>query len=124
MAQAATLQLPEQFNHSVPDAWPRWKKRFERYRVASALTEKSEEVQVSTLVYAMGGDAEDVLASFGMSAEDIKDYAKVLGEFEKHFVAKRNPIFERARFNQRSQHPGESVEAFVTALHQLAEYCD
>ena len=63
-------------------------KRFECYRVASALTEKSAEVQVSTLVYAMGGDAKDVLASFGISAEDIKDNNKVLAEFEKHFVAK------------------------------------
>ena len=33
-------------------------------------------------------------------------------------------IYERAVFNQRRQGPDESVEAFVTALHCLAEHCE
>ena len=124
MAQASTLQLPESFDAKVPDAWPRWKKRFERYRIASALNDKQPAVQVNTLVYAMGGDAEDILASFNLSSDDEKSYSTVLGKFEDHIVSKKNPIFERARFNQRHQQHGESVEAFVTALHHLAQHCE
>ena len=32
-------------------------------------------------------------------------------------------IYERARFNQRKQLEGESVDTFITALHSLAEHC-
>ena len=32
-------------------------------------------------------------------------------------------IFERARFNQCSQKPGESAKQFITFLYSLAENC-
>ena len=44
-------------------------------------------------------------------------------KFDGHFVKRRNVIYERARFNQRVQEPGESVDAFITALYGLAEHC-
>ena len=37
---------------------------------------------------------------------------------------KRNVIFERAKFNLRSQNDNESVDTFITDLHCLAEYCE
>ena len=115
---------PKAFLFRTPDAWSKWKKRFDRYRMASGLEEKSKPVQVSTLVYSMGGDAEDILASFDMTEEDSQKYEEVSARFDAHFIKRRNPIFERARFNQRRQTPGESVDQFATALHTLAEHCD
>ena len=47
----------------------------------------------------------------------------MLEKFEQYFVPKRNTIHERALFYQRSQQPGESVEAFVRSLHELASHC-
>ena len=47
----------------------------------------------------------------------------VVEKFERHFIKKRNVIFERARFNQRKQEEGESVDDFVTALLCLSEHC-
>jgi hypothetical protein len=44
--------------------------------------------------------------------------------FNQHFIVTKNVIFERAQFNQRKQEPRESTEAFVTALHKLADSCD
>ena len=38
-------------------------------------------------------------------------------------MKRRNIIYERAKFNQRRQEEGESVDSFVTSLHCLAEYC-
>ena len=46
------------------------------------------------------------------------------GKFEAHFVVKRNVIFERDKFNLRSQQDGESVDNFITDLYCLAEYCE
>lgn len=37
---------------------------------------------------------------------------------------RRNVIFERARFNRRTQQQGESAEEYITALHQLADTCE
>ena len=60
---------------------------------------------------------------FALSEEHRKDYATVKSTFDKHFVPRRNVIFERAKFNQRIQQEGEPVESFITALYALAEHC-
>ena len=52
--------------------------------------------------YAMGNDAEDILRSFLLSDYDSKKYDVVKGKFDSHFVKRRNVIYERAKFNQRS----------------------
>ena len=44
--------------------------------------------------------------------------------FTRHCVSKRHVIFERARFNRRNQEAGERIEAFITAVHALAEHCE
>ena len=115
---------PKSFNFSKPEEWPKWFRRFQRFRQASGLTDKSEENQVNTLVYTMGDVADDILASFRLSDEEKKKYDTVVGRFERHFVKKRNVIFERARFNQRRQEEGESVDEFVTTLYCLSEHCE
>ena len=125
MAGTATYQVspPEQFNFSHPAEWPKWARRFERFRRASGLAEKDEEAQVNTLLYSMGDEADDILRSFRLSEEDAKSYDTVKSKFDGHFVKRRNVIYERAKFNQRKQEPGESVDSFITALYGLAEYC-
>ena len=44
------LQPPVPFSFNKMDKWPKWKRRFEQYRLASGLSEKSEECQASTLL--------------------------------------------------------------------------
>ena len=68
----------------------------------------------------MGEEADDIMVSFGLTADDAKQYELVKNRFESHFIIKRNIIFERAKFNLRSQQEGESVETFITDLHCLA----
>ena len=88
--------------------------------MASGLARKDDEVQVSTLIYAMGDQADDILRSFALPEEDRKNYEMVKAKFDNHFVHRRN---ERARFNRRRQEEGESVDSFITALYTLAEHC-
>ena len=90
----------------------------------TGLDQKSGENQVNTLVYSMGEEADDIMVSFGLTADDAKQYELVKNRFESHFIVKRNIIFERAKFNLRSQQEGESVETFITDLHCLAEHCE
>ena len=89
-----TIQPPEPFDTKSPSTWPHWKKRFERYRIASSLNEKSGETQVSTLIYAMGPEAEDILAGFGLSDDESKDYDDVMNKFDGYFVQRKNPTVD------------------------------
>ena len=68
--------------------------------------------------------ADDILHSFKLSVEDSKKYETVKSKFENHFVKRRNVIFERAKFNNRRQEQGESVDVLITALYALAEHCN
>ena len=114
---------PQRFNFSQPEEWPKWIRRFERFRQASGLNTKGQESQVNTLVYAMGDEADDILTSLGLTDEQKKEYETVKDKFEAHFVKRRNTIFERVKFNQRRQEEGESVDSFITSLYCLAEHC-
>ena len=79
---------------------------------------------MSTLLYCMGEEAEDVLTSAGISDEDRKRYDAVMSKFDGFFKVQKNLIFETARFNQRNQGKGKSVEQYITALHHLVETCE
>lgn len=68
----------------------------------------------------MRDKADDILGTLGLSAADLK---AVKEAFDKHFICKYNVIYERARFNKRSQEPGESAEAFISAVYKLEEHC-
>ena len=121
----ATFQVatPEPFCFNRPEEWEKWVRRFERFRVASGLSSRDGEIQVNTLIYAMGDQADDIFRSFTLSEEERKSYSVVKEKFDRHFIQRRNVIFERARFNRRKQEEGESAETFITALFSLAEHC-
>ena len=57
---------PESFNFSRTDEWPRWIRRFERFRQATGL--------VNTLIYTMGDAADNI---FMLEDEDRKKYEVV-----------------------------------------------
>ena len=118
----ATKQ-PEEFTFVAAD-WPVWKTRFTRFLNVSGLKSKDEEVQIDALVYHMGGQAEDLLSSFALKDAEKKKYATVLAKFDSHFEGKKNVIYERARFNLRTQGEGEAVDDFILDLYRLADRCE
>lgn len=63
------------------------------------------------------------LTSLYLSPVEVSEYDTVKNSSDAHFIARRNVILERAKFNQRQQEPGESAHSFITALHCLAEQC-
>ena len=117
------VSTPAPFNFSQPEEWTKWIKRFERFRQALELGKKAGERQVNTLLYTMGESAEDIFQSFNLSEEDTKNYDVVVERFQRHFVSRRNIIFERAKFNSRKQEDGETADSFITSLYGLAEHC-
>ncbi|XP_067469154.1 nuclear pore complex protein Nup153-like isoform X2 [Thunnus thynnus] len=122
-SNSVLLIPPDKFDFNNANEWPKWIRRFERFRVASSLDKKTQECQVNTLMYTLGDEAEDILNVLPLNENQRKSYEDVKQAFGKHCANKRNIIFERARFNGRNQEPGESAEAFITAVHRLAEHC-
>ena len=117
-------QTPDPFNFRNPDEWPRWKRRFEQFRSASGLADEAELRQVSTLLYCLGEEADDVLTSTNITEENRKKYSEVMAKFDGFFKIRKNVIFERARFNRRNQRESESAEQYITALYSLVETCE
>ena len=84
-----TAAPPDKFNFR-PNDWSKWTTRFERFRTASELDQKSEETQVATSIYSMGEEADEIFNSFTMTSDDRKKYDAVKAKFEGHFIIKRN----------------------------------
>lgn len=60
----AKFAPPEALDFTQPAEWPTWRQRFSRFQVASKLDKESGEVQVDSLLYVMGKDAEPIYNSF------------------------------------------------------------
>ena len=96
MANLIPIATPEQFDFKKKDEWPRWKRRFEQFLSASGLGKESNKSKASTLLYCLGPDADDILASTNIVEADRKKYSKVIEKLDAHFRVCRNMIFERA----------------------------
>ena len=120
----AKFHPPENFDFMRLAGWPEWREHFDRYRKASKLHKEDEDVQVSTLIYALGKEADKVFKTLTFnSAADANKYELVLQKHNNHFVPQTNILHERAKFYNRHQKVGESVEQFHRSLHDLASTC-
>ena len=64
---------------------------------------EDKDVQVSTLIYCMGSEAEDIFAAFTWAEnDDQKNPDKVMKCFDKYFIPRCNVIYERAKFGRNS----------------------
>ena len=70
----------------------------------------------------MGDEADDILRSFGLTEDDQKDYKVIIERFDSHFIKRRNAIYERTKFNSRSQEQGEPVVAMGYCMTKLLKF--
>ena len=92
------------------------------YSLATELSKKSEAILVATLLTIIGEEACEMFSTFSDWAEEGDDskIAPVLSKFEQYCQPWKNVPFERYRFNQRIQEPGEMYDQYRTALRKLA----
>ena len=126
--QQLDIPLPCKFDGAnspqQAELWPKWLKRFERYRVASGLKHKPDADQVSILLYSMGDCADDILSTLTEVSEESDTYDDIKSALNDYFKVRRNVICERARFNKRTQSPGEPIDTFIQDLYKLSESSD
>ena len=91
MAASSGIQLPKNFNLSRIEDLPKWICRFERYCQASELNNKDDRLQINTLIYAMGHQAEDIRTSLKLLTHDeFKKYDTIKAKLDSYFVIRRN----------------------------------
>ena len=79
---------------------------------------------MASIKYCKGPGAEDIIATFNLSAESEQDFNTVIGKFDDYFQPRKNVLRLRKQFSKRVQASGESVEEFSRALHVLAADCE
>ena len=80
-------------------------------------------VQVDSLLYSMGPQAETIVTQMALTDAEGKNFEAVLKKLDEYFRPKTNVIHERARLNQRVQKEGETSQDFISSLYKLAENC-
>lgn len=76
------------------------------------------------LCYTMGEKSEEILKQILPDTKAQTTLDTVKEKFSTYFSPKKNTIFERYKFNSRTQQSEENVDSFITALHMLAESCE
>ena len=116
----SSFKPPEPFIFAYPSKWEDWKKKFKRFRMAIKLDKKANLVQISQLICAMGDDAEKIFESFGLTEDDRLTFDQVMAKIDDYFNLKSNIVHERARFYERCQQPGETIDTYIRLLYELA----
>ena len=104
--------------------WENFKSQFRVFVLAKGINEKTEDVQIANLLMKLGPESVPVYDQFTWESAETKTLQKVLDKFDLHFRPVKNLIFERLRFNQIVQLPGQSIHDFITALQTQAESCE
>ena len=97
----------------------------ERLQAYLDANDVAEEKRTSVLVSTIGYKTYGVLRSLiAPDTPQSKSYSVLVEALKKHYQPKRLIIAERYMFNQRCQHPGESIADYVAELRRLATTCN
>ncbi|XP_067951274.1 uncharacterized protein [Watersipora subatra] len=105
-------------------SWHEWLEQFNFYMLATEKSTKGGEIQVAILLTLLGPQGQEIFRTFNLPEEDRKDIEKVKEAFTRHFTPQVKIIYERYKFHNRTQLPGESFDNFLTALRGLLSTCN
>ena len=78
---------PECFTFAKPELCKEWKQRFSRFRIASKLDKEPETIQINSLLYSMGSEAEKVFVQLTFAEGEADQYDKSAGKAGRLFHA-------------------------------------
>lgn len=112
------------FDDNLATTWKSWKKAWSRYEIATSVHKEEGIVRVSTLLSVIGEDGVKAHDTFTWNlGEDQNDIDIVLRKFDQYCTPRTQINYERYRFNNRNQEPGENISNYLTELRTIAKNC-
>ncbi|CAB4036167.1 Hypothetical predicted protein [Paramuricea clavata] len=112
------------FDDNLATTWESWKKSWTRYEIATGVQKQEGIVRVSTLLSVIGEDGVKAYDTFTWGEdENQNDVDIVLKKFDEYCSPRTQIIYERYRFNNRNQAPGENIATYLTELRTIARNC-
>ena len=110
-------------DNNLATNWNAWKKAWTRYEVATGVNRQEQLVRLNMLSV-IGKDATKAFDGFELGeTQDDSKTEDVLAKFDENCEPRTQVIYERYRFNNRNQEPGESIASYLTELRTIAKNC-
>lgn len=110
-----------------PFLWRQWKQMLENYLVAINGSSYPAARKKAILLSCLGAEGQQIFFTLtetqAYEATEGNEYLEALSILGQHFEPQENEIAARVRFRSRAQRPGESIDAFMTALRTLVMPC-
>ena len=88
--------------------WKQWRKVWDAYEEVTDLRNKMSRLRVATFITCIDKESLEIHNGLPFRSEEEKsDMSKVLELWETHCIGKTNIIYERYKFNNRSQEQTE-----------------
>ena len=116
---------PLTFTGVVSQNYKQFEQAYQIYMVATGLDKKDIKIRANVLLHIIGPDALKVYNGFTWAeGEDKEDPTHILKKFQEYCTPKKNTIYERHLFNNRSQQKDETFDQFYSDLCRLSQTCD
>lgn len=136
MADGFRRPDPLVFDGNVAENWRKFEQEYDIF-IAAAHSDKNAKTKAYILLNLAGPEAIERERSFtyapaAMSADGVvetpaesrEDPACLKRKFKEICNPETNVIMERHNFNKRQQKPGETIEAYVSTLRNMAKTCN
>ena len=118
-------QMPT-MNWEANDLETSWKsfQQHAEFVFSGPLKAKTEVEKCSYLMIWVGEKGRNIYSTWSdFSADDKKELSKYYGRFENYVKPRSNEVYNRYKFQTRSQNDPESFDQFVTELKLLVKDC-
>ena len=106
------------------EQWKLFKQRWTTHAILTNLDSLDDKIQVALFLHVIDDDALRTCNGFVFDTpDDQRKISEVISKFDEFAIGEQNITFERFKFNQLTQSPGEQFETFLSELRQLAKSC-
>jgi len=108
--------------------WLRWKQKFKNYLIATEKIAKGDETKIAIFLTLIGDDGIKIYNTIKkidlLNTKNEESFDKVVEEFEKLCVGKKNIVYERHCFLTYKRADGQSIDNYATELKIKAASCE
>src|SRR5258705_10410852 len=119
------IRPPEPFSpgQSPADSWKIWKRQFEIFAEATALSAKPRGQQRAILLHSLGLEGQRIADGLESGEED-RTTSDILLAFDEYFRPYENQTFNRYLFFSSDQQPNQSIDQYILSLKARASACE